>query len=63
MILMMIKVIANILIIYFAFLICCSLIFCSFFHDENPEFIDYSTSLSTMLNASFGNFDLDNFSS
>lgn len=63
MILMMMKVIANFMIIFGAFLLCASLIFCSFFYNENPEFKDYSTSLSTLLNASFGNFDLDNFSS
>jgi len=63
MILMMIKVIANFMIIFGAFLLCCSLIFCSFFYNENPEFVDYWTSISTLLNAAFGNFDLDNFSS
>jgi len=62
MIIMMIKVIFNFMIIYGAFLLCCSLIFCSFFYNENKEFWDYSTSLSTLLNASFGNFSLEFFS-
>lgn len=62
MIIMMIKVIFNFMIIYGAFLLCCSLIFCSFFYKENKEFRDYSTSLSTLLNASFGNFTLEFFS-
>jgi len=62
MILMMMKVIFNFMIIYGAFLLCCSMIFCSFFYWDNKEFWDYSTSLSTLLNASFGNFTLDFFS-
>lgn len=62
MIFMMLKVIVNFLIIWSAFVICCSLIFCALFHKENPDFRNFGISFSTLLNAAVTNFNLTNFS-
>lgn len=62
MIFMMLKVIVNFLIIWSAFVVCCSVIFCALFYKENPDFRNFGISFSTLLNASVTNFNLTNFS-
>lgn len=62
MIIMMLKVILNFIVIWAALVLCCSLIFCALFYKENEDFANYTTAISTLLNASFSNFNLTQFS-
>ena len=58
----MIRVIFVFIVIWGAWLICCSQIMTLLFFQENENFSDLLTSFRTLINASFNNFDLTLFS-
>jgi hypothetical protein len=57
----MIKFLLAFIIIWGAWLVCCSQIFALLFHHDNEDFKNIPTSFLTLLNASFNNFDFSHF--